>query len=134
MGDNSTSTCLVTSKSRVTPTHSPAIPRIELQAAELLSKFMKLIYEHLSLSERIDVAYCWTDSMIVLAYVQNISKRFETYIERRMEIIRNLNVGLSSSKKNCFICFNGSPLKIMKNAFYFTLKAFFVLKIFKFLS
>ena len=28
----------------------------------------------------------------------------------------------------------GSSLKMMKNAFYFTLKAFFVLKIFKFLS
>ena len=28
----------------------------------------------------------------------------------------------------------GSSLKIMKNAFYFTLKYFFVLKIFKFLS
>ena len=27
-----------------------------------------------------------------------------------------------------------TPLKIMKNIFYFTLKAFFVLKIFKFLS
>ena len=29
---------------------------------------------------------------------------------------------------------NESPLKLMKNAFYFTLKALFVLKIFKFLS
>ena len=28
----------------------------------------------------------------------------------------------------------GSRLKVMKNAFYFTLKALFVLKIFKFLS
>ena len=65
--DNSTSTCLVASKSGVTPTHSLTIPRIELQAAELLSKFMKLIYEHLTLSERIDVVYCWTDSIIVLA-------------------------------------------------------------------
>ena len=27
-----------------------------------------------------------------------------------------------------------SPSKMMKNAFYFTLKAFFILKIFKFLS
>ena len=27
-----------------------------------------------------------------------------------------------------------SPLKMMKNAFYFTLKALFVLKVFKFLS
>ena len=29
---------------------------------------------------------------------------------------------------------NENPLKMMKNAFYFTLKALFVLKIFKFLS
>ena len=30
-----------------------------------------------------------------------------------------------------FICFNDSPSKMMKNAFYFILKALFVLKIFK---
>ena len=42
--------------------------------------------------------------------------------------------GLSPSKKNLFICFNDSPLKMMKNAFYFILKALFVLKIFKLLS
>ena len=56
-----------------------------------------------------------------------------------------------SKYKNCLsmirlICIKGallglrqfsapeSPLKMMKNAFYFTLKALFVLKIFKFLS
>ena len=43
-------------------------------------------------------------------------------------------VRLSSSKKNCFISFNESSLKKMKNIFYFILKAFFVLKIFKLLS
>ena len=37
-------------------------------------------------------------------------------------------------KKICVICLIESPLKIMKNAFYFMLKALFVLKIFKFLS
>ena len=42
--------------------------------------------------------------------------------------------GLSPSKKNCFICFNESPLKIMKNAFYLILKTLFVFKIFKFSS
>ena len=42
-----------------------------------------------------------------------------------------LKVGPSSSKKNYFIFFNESPLKMMKNAFYFTLKTLFVLKIFK---
>ena len=38
------------------------------------------------------------------------------------------------SKKNCVICFIESPLKMMKNDFYFILKALFVLEIFKFLS
>ena len=37
-------------------------------------------------------------------------------------------------QKNCFICFNESLLKVMKNAFYFILKALFAHKIFKFLS
>ena len=32
------------------------------------------------------------------------------------------------------VCFNESPLKMMKNAFYFTLEALFVPKICKFLS
>ena len=33
-----------------------------------------------------------------------------------------LKVGLSPSKKDFFICFNKSPLKMMKHAFYFMLK------------
>ena len=37
-------------------------------------------------------------------------------------------------KKICVICLIESPLKMMKNAFYFILKAFFILKIFQFLS
>ena len=32
---------------------------------------------------------------------------------------------------NCLICFKESPLKVMKNAFYFILKALFILRIFK---
>ena len=32
------------------------------------------------------------------------------------------------------LCFNDSPSEMMKNAFYFILKAFFILKTFKFLS
>ena len=35
-------------------------------------------------------------------------------------------------KKICIICFFESPLKMMKNAFYFILRALFVLKIFSF--
>ena len=42
-------------------------------------------------------------------------------------------VGLPSSKKTCFICFNESPLEMMQNAICFILKALFVPKIFDFL-
>ena len=42
--------------------------------------------------------------------------------------------GLSPSKKNYVICFIESCLKMMKNDFYFILKALLVFKIFKFLS
>ena len=46
----------------------------------------------------------------------------------------NFRVEFFPSEKICFICFNEGPLKMMKNAFYLILKAFFVLKIFKCLS
>ena len=47
------------------------------------------------------------------------------------------NITLKSDShlpKKCVICFSESPLKTIKNAFYFILKALFVLKIFKFFS
>ena len=47
---------------------------------------------------------------------------------------RLFKVGVSPSKKKNIVCINDSPSKMLKNAFYFILKALFVLKIFKFLS
>ena len=46
----------------------------------------------------------------------------------------NLKSDSHLPKKVFITCFNDSPLKMMKNAFYFILKALFVLKIVKFLS
>ena len=44
-------------------------------------------------------------------------------------------LGLSPSKNSYLICFNESPLKMMKNVvFFFILKSLFLLKIFTFLS
>ena len=51
-----------------------------------------------------------------------------------MPLIYSGKSGSHLASKILFICFNESPLKIMKNAFYFILKALFVLKIFKYLS
>ena len=61
------------------------------------------------------------------------SQRFDLR-EYRMIWGRILKAELSPSKKKLFICFNESPFKMMKNGFCFILRAFLVLKIFKFLS
>ena len=45
-----------------------------------------------------------------------------------------LKVELSPSNKNCVTGLIESPLKIMKNAFFFILKGLFGLKMFRFLS
>ena len=44
-----------------------------------------------------------------------------------------LNSDFHLPKKVGFICFNENPLKMMKNAFYFIIKVFLVLKLFKLL-
>ena len=62
-----------------------------------------------------------------------LSSRFTQNV-KPINQLASIKVGLSPFKKNFFICFNNSPSKVMKNAFYFILKALFVLKIFKFLS
>ena len=47
-----------------------------------------------------------------------------------------LKLGSHLTKKTVLFapCFNESPLKMMKNALYFILKALFILKIFRFFS
>ena len=45
----------------------------------------------------------------------------------------DIEVGLSPSRFDGFIYVNEISLKMTKNSFYFTLKALFVIKIFKFL-
>ena len=63
-----------------------------------------------------------------------ISLDFHICISVPLKTKRAFKVRPSPSKQNSFICFNGSLLKMMKNAFYFTLKALFILKILNFLS
>ena len=47
-------------------------------------------------------------------------------------VFQNLKPDSHFQEKNLLHSLNERPLKLMKNAFYFILKALFVLKIFKF--
>ena len=55
-------------------------------------------------------------------------------LKSALKVPRKIESRTLTFQKNYIICFNESPLKFMKKAFYFILKALFILKIFKFLS
>ena len=52
------------------------------------------------------------------------------YLTHFLLFSQESKVGLSPSKKNIFVCFTESSLKMMKNVFYFMLINLFVLEMF----
>ena len=74
---------------------------------------------------------CISESCIEMKIKLNFY--FRTSLWGLKRFYEGLKVGLSSYIY-IFICFNDSPSNMMKNDFYFILKALFALKIFKFFS
>ena len=76
-------------KSRVRPLRSGiSVPKMELTAATLLIKMDKLIMRELEGRIKIHSVTFWTDSMIVLRYIFNETKRFVTFVANRVAVIR----------------------------------------------
>ena len=71
----------VMGKSRVAPLKFVSIVRFELIAVTLSIRMSKLIQEEHQYS--IDKEYFWTDSQMVLGYLQNESKRFKVFVANR---------------------------------------------------
>ena len=77
---------LVMAKSRVAPLKPTTIPRLELQAAVLNSRISELLRRELhddSIEE-----YYWTDSKVVLGYINNDAKKFHVYVANRIQRIK----------------------------------------------
>lgn len=87
--DGSTSTCLLTAKTRVTPIRQITLPRLELCAAHLMVKLMMKVKTALHLE---DVAsFGWTDSTVVLAWISDHPRRWKSFVANRTSfIIENL--------------------------------------------
>ena len=82
--DNAHST-LVMAKSRLAPVKTMTIPRLELAAAALSVKVDSVVRRELDID--IKKSVFWTDSTIVLGYISNVNKRFQTYVANRISAI-----------------------------------------------
>ena len=78
---------LVMGKSRVAPTKITTIPRLELTAAVVSAKVAVMVQEELNYVNM--KQYFWTDSKVVLGYINNDAKRFHTFVANRVQVIRS---------------------------------------------
>ena len=77
MYDNITCS-LVMGKSRLAPIKQISIPRLELSGAVVACRLYRLLSDELEL--KLDQVTFFTDSMIVLGYIKNVSRRFKTFV------------------------------------------------------
>ena len=82
-------TALVFGQSRVAPVQITSIPRLELCAAVLAAQAVDKIIKEID--TEIDEVTFYTDSKVVLGYIQNESRRFYVYVANRVQLIRKIS-------------------------------------------
>ena len=76
-------------RSRVRPMKNAAtMPKLELTAATLATRINKIVTKELEGRLRIDSVTYWNESMTVLKYIANETRRFVTFVANRVAIIR----------------------------------------------
>uniref|UniRef100_A0A2S2PC01 Integrase catalytic domain-containing protein n=1 Tax=Schizaphis graminum TaxID=13262 RepID=A0A2S2PC01_SCHGA len=81
---------LVGSKTKLAPMKPLTIPRLELNAALLLARWLGRIKRILDPHLKIIGTYCWTDSMIVLSWLTVPHTSFKVYVSNRIHQIRTI--------------------------------------------
>ena len=74
-------------KARVSPKKTVSIPRLELAAAEVAVKIADTLKRELDYDGLEE--YYWTDSKVVLSYINNESRRFHVYVVNRVQLIQD---------------------------------------------
>ena len=76
--------------SKVAPRMATTIPRLELNAAVEAAANATFITNELSIKP--DRVYLYSDSMVVMGYINNTEKRFARYVERRVNLVLSHSV------------------------------------------
>ncbi|KAK3731637.1 hypothetical protein QZH41_007310 [Actinostola sp. cb2023] len=85
--ENQVHCSLVMSKSRVTPRKPITIPRLELSAALVSVKVSQLLRNEMNRLNPSELF--WTDSKVVLGYINNEARRFHIFVANRVQQIRD---------------------------------------------
>ena len=77
---------LIIGKARVTPLRAITMPRLELTAAVVSAKISDMLRAEM---KPVDDEYFWTDSKVVLGYINNNSRRFHVFVANRIQRIHD---------------------------------------------
>ncbi|KAK5859400.1 hypothetical protein PBY51_020957 [Eleginops maclovinus] len=78
---------LIMGKSRVSPTKVTTIPRLELTAAVVAVRTSDMLRNELEIQDLQE--YFWTDSTVVLGYINNDARRFQVFVANRIQRIKS---------------------------------------------
>ena len=88
--DNQIHSSLLIGKSRLAQAKCVPMPSLELTAATLSIKMSQLIKRELELNDWTSIReHFWTDSQVVLGYINNESKSFKVFVASTEQLIHD---------------------------------------------
>ena len=115
---NHSDVTFIMAKTRVAPLRQISIVRLELQGAVMASRMAAAICEELTYTIRRVVF--WTDSNVVLQYLNNESRRFHTFVANRVAEIREASEAeqwhyVQGKQNPADVCSRGLSVTELKN-------------------